>query len=311
MGRAGKPIAPVLVFPHIQLSGTPEMLIPRVYFPADEDILYHYCDAASFSAICTSKKMRFSDLFSMNDFMEMYWGYHIWEQAASEVIDGVGRDFLDKIDEVIHTSGVYGLILASCYSLDGDVLSQWRAYADDGRGYAIGFRAKDLMDLPVRPLTVLYDAKGQIAEVRDVITDLHTKENSQTEKFGGEFRETCITLSFDLAALKNPAFREEKEIRLIHLLNFEPSSNFQRLVDPGGFSFGKQREGLQVMFRMRSNVPVAFIDYDFTNGGVINPIKEVVVGPANDALLTGISVFLETLGLSSVVVRQSKASYRR
>ena len=27
----------------------------------------------------------------------------------------------------------------SCFSADGDVLSQWRAYADDGHGFAIGF----------------------------------------------------------------------------------------------------------------------------------------------------------------------------
>ncbi len=57
-----------------------------------------------------SKKMRFSDVFSMNDFMEMHWGYHIWELAASEVIDKVGKDFLDKIDDVIHSSGVLGLV---------------------------------------------------------------------------------------------------------------------------------------------------------------------------------------------------------
>ncbi len=50
------------------------MLIPRIYEPNDEKILYHYCDASAFHAICTNKKMRFSDLFSMNDFMEMHWG---------------------------------------------------------------------------------------------------------------------------------------------------------------------------------------------------------------------------------------------
>ncbi|WP_416152053.1 DUF2971 domain-containing protein [Pseudomonas sp. Bout1] len=32
--------------------------------------------------------------------------------------------------------------LATCFSKAGDVLSQWRAYADDGQGYAIGFDSK-------------------------------------------------------------------------------------------------------------------------------------------------------------------------
>lgn len=51
-------------------------------------------------------------------------------------------------------------------------------------------------------------------------------------------------------------------------------------------------------------------DIDFTNGGAINPIKEVVLGPKNDAIPMGISVFLETLGVGNVRIRKSKASYR-
>src|SRR5687768_12796503 len=137
------------------------MLVSRVYKPADDAILYHYCDAAAFQAICTSRNMRFSDLFSLNDWLEIHWGYSIWEAAATQLLDKVGRPFLDEIDKIIHTSGMCGLPVASCYSLDGDVLSQWRAYADDGRGYAIGFKAKDLLKLPVRPLKVLYNRDEQ------------------------------------------------------------------------------------------------------------------------------------------------------
>ncbi|HEX8368834.1 MAG TPA: hypothetical protein VF604_09850, partial [Pyrinomonadaceae bacterium] len=88
------------------------MIISRTYEPADEDILYHYCDANAFLAICTNKKIRFSDLFSMNDFMEMHWGYSIWEQAATELLDEVGRDFLDEIDSIIHSSGAHLLVVA-------------------------------------------------------------------------------------------------------------------------------------------------------------------------------------------------------
>lgn len=61
---------------------------------------------------------------------------------------------------------------------------------------------------------------------------------------------------------------------------------------------------------MRDNIPVAFIEQDFTNGGEINPIKEVIIGPKNDVLATAVSVFLETIGVGSVAVKKSKASYR-
>lgn len=286
------------------------MIIPRIYEPADEDILYHYCDAKGFLAICTNKKMRFSDLFSMNDFMEMHWGYSMWERAATELLEEVGQEFLDKIDEVIHTSGIYGLLVASCYSLDGDVLSQWRAYADDGQGYAIGFKAKDLLKLPIRPLKVLYNEKEQIKELKNVVRAIHESEKSEKTKFSGNFGTICNLLAFDLAAYKNPAFSEEKEIRLTHLLTFEKSNNFLRLVDSGGQAFGKRSKAVPISFRMRDNAPVTFIEQDFTNLGRISPVKEVIIGPKNNVLPTAISVFLETLGIGSVNIKRSKASYR-
>lgn len=286
------------------------MLISRVYEPNDEDILYHYCDAFAFHAICTYKKMRFSDLFSMNDFMEMHWGYSIWEQAATELLDEVGKDFLDEIDEVIHSAGMLGLLVASCYSLDGDVLSQWRAYADDGKGYVIGFSAKNLIELPVRPLKILYEKKKQVEEVKNTIRALYEVEKDEEEKFGSDFRRTCFTLAFDLAGFKNPAFAEEKEVRMVHVLDFEPSNDSMRLKDAGGHSFGKDCEGLPVLFRMRDNIPIAFIEQDFSNSGNINPIKEVIIGPKNDVLPSAISIFLETIGIGSVKIKKSKASYR-
>jgi hypothetical protein len=287
------------------------MIIPRIYEPNDEEILYHYCDAFAFHAICTNKKMRFSDLFSMNDFMEMHWGYHsVWEQAATELIDEVGRDFLDEIDKIIHVSGLHGLLVASCYSLDGDVLSQWRAYADDGKGYAIGFRAKDLIELPIRPLKVLYNHREQIEELKTIIRVLHKVEESEEIKFGSDFRTACFTLAFDLAAYKNPAFVEEKEVRLVHVLDFEESNNFMRLADAGGHAFGKDCDGVPVLFRMRDNTPIAFIEQDFSNSGSVNPIKEVIIGPKNDVLPTAISIFLETIGVGSVSIKKSTASYR-
>jgi hypothetical protein len=246
----------------------------------------------------------------MNDFMEMHWGYSIWEEAAGEVLPEVGKDFLDRIDDVIHYSGYRGLLVAACYSLDGDVLSQWRAYADDGRGYAIGFKAKDLVRLSTRALRVLYDKEQQIHEVKSVIRAIHEVEQTETTKFGPDFITHCGVLAFDLAAFKNPAFIEEKEIRLAHLLTFKRSGNSFRLVDQGGEAFGKKFKGVPVQYRMRDATPVAYIDLDFTNKGKVSPIKEIIKGPKNDSLETGISVFLETLGIPSVEVKSSRASYR-
>lgn len=285
------------------------MLLSRVFKPKKNDLIYHYCSAEAFHAICTNKTIRLCDIHSMNDFLEMHWGYSIWEKAASELLDEVGRDFLDKIDEILHISGIKGLLLSSSFSLDGDVLSQWRAYADDGNGYAIGFKASDIIQLPVRTLKVEYNIKKQIKEVKKVIKAIFDTENLTQEKFGDDFNTICYLLSYDLASYKNPAFSEEKEIRLIHLLSFKPSNNFLKLVDDGGHSFGKDIN-YDVNFIMTQNAPRAYIDINFTNEVMINPIKEVIIGPKNFVKQTAISIYLETLGIGSVKVSKSSASYR-
>ncbi len=286
------------------------MIVSRIYEPTDDEIIFHYCDANTFHSICTNKTLRLSDLFSMNDFLEIHWGYSIWEKAATEIIKEVGREFLDKIDEVIHSFGLKGLITAACFSKNGDVLSQWRAYADNGKGYAIGFKAKDILQLPVRPLKVLYDEVEQIAELKKIILEINEAEKLRGDKFERDFQESCGSIPFDLAAFKNPAFQEEQEIRIIHVLSFIKSNSFLKLVDTGGTAFGKKVDGRPIKFRMSDNIPVAFIEEDFSNEGKLNPIVEVIIGPKNDVLLTAISVFLETIGLSSVKIKKSKASYR-
>lgn len=284
------------------------MLIEREYKPASNEILYHYCSADTFHAICSGKKLRFCDLFSMNDFMEMHWGYQVWEQAATELLPKYGKEFLDEIDEFIHSSGLKFLPLASCFSKESDVLSQWRAYAKDGTGFSIGFNASMLSNIPARALKVLYVYEKQVNEVKDIIVELHKFRASDNKDNCAIFSEMCLKLSFDLASLKNPAFSEENEVRLIYLVEVVSSNNSFKLVDYNAKS--ENIAGTPINFFMRDNIPAGFLDIDFTNNGTVNPISEVIIGPKNQALVSAISIYLETKGIDNVKVRRSQASYR-
>lgn len=286
------------------------MLLERHYEPGDGEIIYHYCSAETFNAICTNKRIRFCDIFTMNDFMEMHWGYQKWEEVAGDLLPEVGLDFINEIDKHIHESGGRCLPLAACFSESGDVLSQWRAYANDGKGFSIGFDASILTKLAVKPLRVLYNQDEQKREIRAFIQALHYMEDGEKNKKGAEFIEDCRMLAFDLCAFKNPSFAEEKEIRMIHLLNFEPSNDSLRLVDPGGYAFGSDKDGEKIGFFMKDSSPVAFIDIDFSNNGICDSIKNVLIGPRNTSLTSAISIYLETSGIHNVNVKKSSASYR-
>jgi hypothetical protein len=61
---------------------------------------------------------------------------------------------------------------------------------------------------------------------------------------------------------------------------------------------------------MANNLPVPYIDINFTNNGKVCPVKEVYIGPKNDSRATAVSVFLETMELGNVKVKKSKAYYR-
>lgn len=126
-------------------------------------IFYHYCSPETFLSICSGKKLRFSDLNSMNDHLENIWGYNIWIEVANDLLQAeeIHKDFIDRIDSVLHMASFTFLKLACCLSKDGDVLSQWRAYASDATGYSIGFSANDLLKMPVRILKVIYDKEEQ------------------------------------------------------------------------------------------------------------------------------------------------------
>jgi len=250
----------------------------------------------------------------MNDFMEMHWGYSIFEQAASELLKSIPKDFFDHVDGEIASTGGSVLPLVSCFSLDGDVLSQWRAYSDDGKGFAVGFSASDLVQMPVRPLRVLYDRRNQVDELKAVLLALYEVEKGNGLHYGDDFRIECRFLALDLCALKNPAFQEEKEIRLAHAVNFvDPGGRKpiggKKLVSVGGTAWGRSAKAEEIKFRMKGEIPVSHVAIDFTNSGRTNPIKKIMLGPKNQNLSSNIGVYLNTVGIHGVTVEKSAASY--
>jgi len=286
------------------------MIADRKFQPAGDEILYHYCSPETFLAICEGKALRFSDLAAMNDFMEVHWGHQIWERAASAVVDRTGTELLNDIGEILFAAKIITVPVACCLSTDGDVLSQWRAYAADGAGYAVGFRAADLANMPVQPLRVSYDEARQLEELKTLILAIHDVEETEVEKRSAGFQQACFTAAWDLAAFKNPAFSEEQEVRLLHIIGHEVSNRSFKLVDGSGHAFGKPASPKPVRFRMKGSIPVPYLDLDFTGEGTVAPIAEVILGPKNDVDLLRLAVVLETLGVPNVQVRKSKASYR-
>lgn len=294
-----------------QLDPSDSFVLRYMYKPKAGDVLYHYCSMDAFEAIVRSGKFRFSDINMMNDFAEMRWGYQIFEEAASTVLrdrendpELPDRSFFDEIDKFLSPANLFLHPLIGCFSKNPDVLSQWRGYAKDGTGVAIGFDATRLCQIAATFLNCEYDFDDQVAQMRARLLAGYSLRDEFTPA------QHAVHLFGYLPALKNPAFREEAEVRAIHLLNVSITEDGIKLVDPGGEAFGHQIDGDLVDFNVRDDAVVAYFDLPYFDQQPAGAIAEVVLGPKNPNAPTNIWALLTRHGHKGVRVRQSTATYR-
>jgi hypothetical protein len=261
-----------------------------VFKPAENQLVYHYCSGDTFNAICSNRPIRLSDIFTMNDPLEMHWGYSIWEKVATDVFNIVGKDFLDKVDAIIGLAGLHAILLSSSFSLSGRIPNQWEEYGDKGKGYCLGFDASNLLELPVQPLKIIYNEDDQKKAIKDTVMEIFEMSKHPDYESDGAFLEDVGILAFSLASFKQSSYNKEDEVRLIHAIDIEKTGERLKLVDNGGKSF----KGQELKFLMKGNMPVTYLDYDFTIGDSQNPVKEVILGHDNNVLPTGIMLYLET-----------------
>ncbi len=293
------------------------MLMNRLYEPADEQLIYHYCSAETLCAILESKNIRFTDINMLNDATEAQWGYAAFEEAATrlikridipDVIPKISIDFCDSVDEILSRAQLIVHPFVSCFSLDGDNLGQWRAYADGGRGFAIGFRASLLKQLPVTMLSIEYDREKQIKEMMGALLAIHARKNLDEESKREDFFEDCVLTATYFAGFKHSAFQEEKEIRCVHAVNVKMEKEIMHFVD--GPNASEDWKSQPVKFQVRDNHLCAYIDLPFWHPNGQHPISEIYLGPKNHSAAANVLLYLGGLGYSNVGIRASNVPYR-
>jgi Protein of unknown function (DUF2971) len=284
------------------------MLLDRLYKASNNELIYHYCRAESFVEILMSQTMWHTAYHVLNDSMEREWGYLVFKKALQRLPSEIDSSFGERIDEIIKIAYRHSLVMLACYSLDADVLGQWRAYGDNGRGFALGFLPSRML-MPAKKLRVLYEEESQIQELVGNLKHTYDYEKSIGFKFDGEFQKHWGNVGLDLCAYKNPSFREEREIRLAHVSFLTPEGGVVPLGarDPSGRLRATPAE---VKFRIRDGLVVPYMALDYTDGGENSPVKEVVLGPRNENEESNVRLFLNTLGLKDVSVRRSQVPYR-
>lgn len=280
-------------------------------------VLYHYCSTEAFLSIIESKTIRASEFSLSNDAMEGRW--------LQKIVGELCLDLKLNANEINHLSSLlddmHGLLGGAgfCLSEEGDMLSQWRAYATNGAGIAIGFNKECFGDVasPLPSVSpVIYDIATQRKLVTGVVERiagqlrqgagslpelmiLDDAERKRLDSLNIDFRVSVFSMFPHLYLLKNPAFKEEREWRsVIHVL---PVSRTERDERAGsGWTLDDMN------YRALNDRIVPYKALPLLSSAIV----EVILGPRNITPEKIIEGALASFGLNNVRVGRSKASYR-
>lgn len=249
------------------------------------EILYHYTDDASLHGILESGQIWLSDVFGLNDPSELSHGVTPAVRALNLRADEgppecriIARQFEQYHRTALHKVGKF---FVACFSGAGDDLGQWRAYADNGRGYALGFDATALGALFGQQSTLAatsgsnylmtYDdaalavLQERLVEMAFPLISLPRGRQLSQEEVNTYMHDLNVQLAMitTYAALffKHPAYGPEREMRFLQL--------FPAHVPPPG-----------VKYRRRSHELIQYREFQWRQGAGV--LKRIVIGPAAD-----------------------------
>jgi len=234
------------------------------------DILYHYCSATTLFAIIKNQSLRATSLAYLNDQREVVHGQEAlvaWCDSALKTEQrALSIKALTEMKEVAQAYDIRNLF-GICFSQAGDKLSQWRGYANQGRGYAIGFR-KSAFERKCFRL-----ADGHLKNVIYDIEQFRTALNGQWYRdirpdYNMQFIRDQVDICISM--LKDEGFNEEKEWRIV----VARDTNDAPKVSDKYIPFGDRIE-----FFERNGVLVPFVDLK-TLPDIRLPIVKIVIGPA-------------------------------
>lgn len=313
-------------------------------------ILYHYANNPKAFSILDSKTIRLSDIRKSNDyeelilflpdlFEEVYNAYletpfeieydnEKGEQAFAKLLELTSKIFSNTIENGDFSN------LVLCFSEEADMLSQWRGYANDGKGISIGFsmdwlqKKCDEEKSVLRLEKVIYLTEDQLKKVvkekaRALVDELkahrgirlddatHEEDLAESENLSFFFFNLVRKTLIDSLRYKKSAFKEEKEWRLFLKDQVYKNPDWvigEKPVFAGPEIFTDTNSFLRnrISFNVSDNNITAYIPLIFAEDAV----REIWLGPKSIIAEKDINLYMAKLGYQGIRFFRSKASYR-
>jgi hypothetical protein len=286
--------------------------------PTEESVpetLYHYCSAESFLRIIETQSIHLSSVLGFNDYLETKWIEPLIRDAIQSKAGAQNAAFLDTVMHHYHDNQTIPFM--TCFSSDGDTLSQWRAYAADGYGFAIGMNPRYFPLRKQAPWVseeeehaigiseVVYDRAAQSAYIAQAIDSHLACFNADGLHSLSHHAAECATVLLrDSLIFKNPKFNEELEWRIIYVPTIiaEEGAEIQIGLE--------QRPISDLRFRDSEDALIPYFELSFSEQRGEKAINEIVLGPKNNTQAFVVRMLLDMNGFGDVKISKSEASYR-
>jgi Protein of unknown function (DUF2971) len=272
------------------------------------EILYHYTTQTGFLGIVASREIWASHTQYLNDVREFRHAIEVTNEELSAMErEPPLEDKVELLKEMKEgLKGIETINVCVCsFSADGDVLSQWRAYAGRASGFSIGFSGAFLRavsdELNFWLVPVLYEEGEQRLLVRTLLRDV-LEENVQKARARAADHDDEIGqppggnlvayLNRYTPILKHRSFSEEREWRIISRPLFCSHQRFE--------------------YRAGASMLIPYFRIPLSSEHTPFSIEELIVGPVPypEQSIRSVKGLLIKHDLDKTRVRNSEVPYR-
>ncbi len=301
--------------------------------------LYHYCSVQTFFNIMKNRSIWLSDIGKSNDSLELRWikgrcQYYIlkawtdYAKAVSETgeLEKIDFDAFSKVQKQAEelTTAETEKCWVFCLSEKADDLGQWRGYAADGSGIAIGFRKQFFERIAEEGHTeydapssvsfdcISYDEKEEKALFYDICGLSQITPQMESKEVLRRIRAAVVASLMLAPYYKSKKFSEEKEWRLVFstitkdlIAGKTPKTEFGKLFPNNEIQYDYIVRNTEIVSH------IAFGDKDMAKY-----ISDIWIGPKCKISSVEMRLFLISVGFlkdfddKSIEIHKSQASYR-
>lgn len=210
----------------------PTHLAKRLYAAMPDRLLYHYTGYEALLGIVRTAELWATDIHYFNDSSELQHAVVLFQTALRTVGDSAAfpSEMIEQLRNWLDQRLADGhRLFVSCFSEDGNLLSQWRGYTPHGNGVSLGFDPAFLSTCAsAQGFEIgrcIYDREHQAAVAKEAIESLlqyattcgpaMPQQAHPSQSYYPTFFAQEVHLLSIAALLKNPAFVAELEWRAV------------------------------------------------------------------------------------------------